>query len=461
MALNTQSIIPTAILTVAACSAPGPAALADCDTPRPPVAIHRAVPSLASVQVLGFKADSDGQTLLLADDYFRAAPGPFSTGCVQFVRRIGAAWVTEQTFIGPQGMSSGAAGLSVAVEGDLAAVISTRENSTLRVFERQVDGQGVASWAVIQTTTVPNGQYININDGRIFVAAAGGTIWQLDRGPSAFAARAIISNFGQSFGFVETLDIDGDTLVVADPGNLVRGLERRGEVRVYRENAGAWTLEAVLPGRPDPVHISDQFGVCVAVDGDTIAVSSAWDPPRAVTGYARIFERTAPGSWTLAAELTHPTAPDSTGTGFGLGLDVRGNLVAVGASKDDFAGPDAGAVYLYQRGATGGWSPAASLTLSDSAAYQVGAHVRLTGTGEVIASAHGLESTGGAVVFDACSVAANPGDREPRCLPGVLGLLAFVEAFFGNDPFADYDRSGAITVQDFFAFVGDWFAGCP
>lgn len=461
MLFKIQSVIATGLLTAATCAAIGPSARADCDTPRPPVVIHRAVPTVGDVRVLGFKADSDGQTILLGDDYFRASGDRGSNGCVQFVRRLGVEWVTETTFIGPLSFGASSAGLSVAVEGDLAAVFSARENATLRVFERQVDGQGVASWAVIQTTTVPSGQYIKINDGRIFVAAAGGTIWQLDRGPSAFAARPIISNFGQSFGFVETLDVDGDTLVVADPGNLVLGLERRGEVRVYRENAGAWTLEAVLPGRPDPVHISDQFGVCVAVDGDIIAVSSAWDPPRAVTGYARIFERTAPGSWTLAAEVTHPTAPDSTGTGFGLGLDVRGNLVAVGASKDDFAGPDAGAVYLYQRGTMGGWSPAASFTLSDSAAYQVGAHVRLAGTGEVIASAHGLDSTGGAVVFDACSVVANPGDREPRCLPGVLGLLAFVEAFFGNDPFADYDRSGTITVQDFFAFLGDWFAGCP
>jgi len=42
----------------------------------------------------------------------------------------------------------------------------------------------------------------------------------------------------------------------------------------------------------------------------------------------------------------------------------------------------------------------------------------------------------------------------------VPDIFAFLSAWFGQQPAADFDANGTIGVPDIFAFLSAWFAGC-
>ena len=42
----------------------------------------------------------------------------------------------------------------------------------------------------------------------------------------------------------------------------------------------------------------------------------------------------------------------------------------------------------------------------------------------------------------------------------VQDIFDFLSAWFGKNTNADFNNSGAVTVQDIFDFLAAWFAGC-
>jgi hypothetical protein len=44
---------------------------------------------------------------------------------------------------------------------------------------------------------------------------------------------------------------------------------------------------------------------------------------------------------------------------------------------------------------------------------------------------------------------------------GVQDLFLFLELFFREDPRADVNELGGISVQDIFDFLAAYFSGCP
>ena len=112
----------------------------------------------------------------------------------------------------------------------------------------------------------------------------------------------------------------------------------------------------------------DKFGYAVAVDGD-IAVIGAYqdDDNGADSGAAYVFTRVE-GVWTQAAKLT--AFDGEAYDNFGISVAVDGDTVVVGAPGNDGAGADPGSVYVFVK-PTGGWATStetAKLTASDGAA---------------------------------------------------------------------------------------------
>ena len=112
----------------------------------------------------------------------------------------------------------------------------------------------------------------------------------------------------------------------------------------------------------------DKFGYAVAVDGD-IAVIGAYqdDDNGADSGSAYVFTRVE-GVWTQAAKLT--AFDGEAYDNFGISVAVDGDTVVVGAPGNDGDGADSGSVYAFVK-PTGGWATStetAKLTASDGAA---------------------------------------------------------------------------------------------
>jgi hypothetical protein len=138
--------------------------------------------------------------------------------------------------------------------------------------------------------------------------------------------------------FGDTVAVSGDTIIVgseeadedfagAPPGTAV----------VFRWNGSTWTEEARLA----PSDGAFRFGWRVAIEGDRAVVTAHTFP-----GAAYVFERQG-AIWTQVARLFSPDQDEYDY--FGSAVALHGDVIAVGASYDDFEAELPGAIYLYRR----------------------------------------------------------------------------------------------------------------
>ncbi len=326
------------------------------------------------------------------------------------------------------------------------------------IFRRVVGEDGRATWSVESLTGAVGPARIRVDQGRLYSRSLLGifewrTTWDGRWGWNTVVWDGVSALDGAANS---NFDVDGDLIVDGVCGLSWGNGGTPGSVKVYRRNGTVWTLDATLPDR-NPVNASYAWGTSVAVDGDTVAVGTGFPGPDQTPHYVRVFRRSSEGVWNLEADLNCPSAGAGAAS-FGQSLALSGDRLVVGMPLADTGGPGSGAVQVFQRdGQT--WRPVASYAIKNSDGANIGWNVALSGD-EIIGSGIGLPGGGGAAVFDACSLPAN-GDHTPRCLPGVTGLLAFLDAYFKDDGFADFNRSGAVSIQDVLDFLGAWIAGCP
>ncbi len=126
-----------------------------------------------------------------------------------------------------------------------------------------------------------------------------------------------------------------------------------GDIELQIDTAGAEypitidpTISELQKLFTDPDAAGDRFGESVAIDGVpgdmTIVVGAVGADGE--QGAAYVF-RNEGSIWAQAAKLLPPTPGDRQ---FGWDVDVRGDVVVVGAPGDDANGPDAGAVYVFE-----------------------------------------------------------------------------------------------------------------
>jgi MYXO-CTERM domain-containing protein len=193
----------------------------------------------------------------------------------------------------------------------------------------------------------------------------------------------------------------------------------------------------------------DWLGRSVAVSGET-AVVGAWrdsgDP--AGLGVAYVYDRVAtdPESWQEVAKLT-PTDSEE-GDDFGYAVGISGDTAVVGAYREDGAGEDRGAVYLFQRDAGGSdsWGQVAKVPGSDSVDFDIfGWSVAIDGSTVAVGAyrnANGGTGRGAVYLY------------EPDA-GGTWGEVAKL----GAADLADQDRFGsAVAVHADTVLVGSMFA---
>ena len=169
------------------------------------------------------------------------------------------------------------------------------------------------------------------------------------------------------FGF--SVAVDGDTVVVGASGYGDNGASS-GSAYVYVRQSAAWSQVAKLTASDGVAR--DDFGLSVAVDGDTVVVGAIGDDDNGSnSGSAYVFTKPAAG-WTTTSTAAKLTASDgAAGDYFGVSVAVYGDTVVVGAGWDDDKGEDSGSAYVFTKPGAG-WTTtssfAAKLTASDGAA---------------------------------------------------------------------------------------------
>lgn len=120
-----------------------------------------------------------------------------------------------------------------------------------------------------------------------------------------------------------------------------------------KDSSGNWNQSAIL--RSSDLQANDKFGMSVAVHDSTIVISANEkdNGPLSNTGAVYIFEKNATGNWIETSVLQMNESTESAN--FGYSLDINGNTIAVGAPIQEIGGVKAGAVYIFKMNSSGDW----------------------------------------------------------------------------------------------------------
>ncbi len=148
-----------------------------------------------------------------------------------------------------------------------------------------------------------------------------------------------------------SLAIDGNLLAVGAKDAYESGVSNVGAVYLFELNSSSSTQVARITTSDGTS--SDRFGYDVEISGNLIVAGAGFDSPasKSNAGSAYVFRRESNGSITELSKLTHedPQYNDY----FGWNVAISGNIVAVGAERDDVVvsgnnKSDAGSVTLFK-----------------------------------------------------------------------------------------------------------------
>lgn len=288
-------------------------------------------------------------------------------GAVYVFRRVDGAWSQEAYVKADNAQGGDAFGESLALFEDTLVVGAPGEDSGTSGVSLEGSGNNAAGGA-----------------GAVYVFTRSGTTWSQEAYVKASNAD-VSDRFGTSVALWE------DTLAVGarnEDGEGDNVVSSAGAAYVFQRVGVTWVQEAYLKAsNPD---VSDDFGVSIALWGDTLAVGADREDSGAVgvnaegeddntatsSGAVYVFERTD-GAWSQAAyvKASNTEATDRFGTSIALTADT----LAIGAEGEDSSatGVDgdetdnslssSGAVYVFTR-VDGTWNQQAYIKASNTGA---------------------------------------------------------------------------------------------
>jgi hypothetical protein len=180
------------------------------------------------------------------------------------------------------------------------------------------------------------------------------------------------SDTGSGDAFGTAVSINGDLAAIGAIGNDGFGPTgtNDGAAYVFRFESGTWKQEAKLAAT-SPEGASN-LGTSVSISGTRVAAGAptAGDNQGAVFIFDRVANPSSPTgfSWPQQAKLTSST--NNALDELGRSVSLAGNLVMAGARGDDSLGANSGAVYVFRKDASG-WTQEAKIKAFDAQAYDV------------------------------------------------------------------------------------------
>ncbi len=305
-----------------------------------------------------------------------------NAGSAYVFTKVSGVWKQVAKLTADDGAANDESGYSVAVDGD-TIVVGTHQNDAdtndndegaAYVFTKPASGWadmtqtakltafgGAAgdefgiSVAVDGNTILVGAHQNDSDDGAAYVFTKPFTGWA----DSSETAKLIASDAAADDEFGISVALDGDTAVIGARQDDDNG-SQSGSAYVFTKVSGVWSQKAKLIASDGAAN--DEFGISVAVDGDTAVIGARQGDTR--NGAAYVFTKVS-GVWSQKAKLT---ADDGAANDeFGISVAVEGDTVVIGAYQDDDHGDLSGSAYVFTRDSSGGWRQRDKLTASDGA----------------------------------------------------------------------------------------------
>ncbi len=331
-----------------------------------------------------------------------------NAGSAYVFTKVSGVWRQLAKLTASDGDTSDEFGYSVAVDGDTivvgahlddhtdgdgdtdddegAAYVFTKpangwadmtQTAKLTAFGAAAGDEFGISVAVDGDTILVGAHQNDSNKGAAYVFTKFGGVWgnaPVSGDHRVETAKLIAADGAANDEFGISVALDGDTAVIGayhddhtDDGNTIGNA---GSAYVFTRVSGVWSQKAKLIASDGAAN--DEFGISVAVNGDTVVVGARQDDTS--DGAAYLFTEVS-GVWKHVAKLT---ADDGVANDeFGISVAVDGDTILVGAYQDDDNGDLSGSAYVFTRDSAGGWRQRDKLTASDGAAsdrygYSVG-----------------------------------------------------------------------------------------
>lgn len=272
-------------------------------------------------------------------------------GAVSVFERTGTSWSETALLTPPTGAGRDSFGSAVATDGEtviVGAPFADRNGDadtgaayiyqdvggwTLSATLSRSDTPGPGDWfgdAVAVDGDVALVAAPRVDGGVVFVYRNVGGTWTEEAQLSA-PEGAPAGLFGTS------VDLHGTRAVVGDSAGA-------GAAFVFDYDGSSWAYTATLTS--DAVEPGDRFGESVAVYGDAVAVGAFRSSPGGVdrAGSLHMFEFDGT-SW--GSETTMVQSDNDAGDRFGIAVDLGASSLVSSASRDDGAGANSGAVYIF------------------------------------------------------------------------------------------------------------------
>jgi hypothetical protein len=225
--------------------------------------------------------------------------------------------------------------------------------------------------------TVVVGAPGNGGSGGAYVYTFNGSSWRFQEKLIPTDADAG-DNFGASVG------VSGDTVVAGAPFDDIGANADQGSAYVFVRSNGSWTQQQKIVAGDGSA--GENFGGAVALSGDTVVAGLAFDAIGAKTfqGSAYVFNRNN-GVWTLQQKLT--ANDGAAGDDFGISVAISGDTIVVGSYLDTVGATlQQGSAYVFTR-ANGVWTQRQRLIANDGAALDFfGVSVAVSGDTIVVGS---------------------------------------------------------------------------
>lgn len=179
-----------------------------------------------------------------------------------------------------------------------------------------------------------------------------------------------------------SLSSDGTIIAIGAPSNTGINGAVSGHVRVFKNISGVWTQ---IGEDIDGEAFGDNFGDSVSLNSNGTIVGIGAPNNDAVngtaSGHVRIYENIS-GTWTqIGVDIEGEAAYDAFGSATSLNSD--GNIIAIGAEKNDGIGPFSGHVRVYEN-IRGVWTQL-GLDIDGEVGDALGASVSLNSNGNIVA----------------------------------------------------------------------------
>ncbi|WP_136482742.1 T9SS type A sorting domain-containing protein [Cognatitamlana onchidii] len=186
---------------------------------------------------------------------------------------------------------------------------------------------------------------------------------------------------GGSSGQSVSLSADGN--IVAIGARLNNGSEERaGHVRVLENVSGIWTQ---IGDDIDGEARLDESGYSIDLspDGNVVAIGAVRNDGNGISsGHTRVFENVS-GIWTQIGEDIDGQARGDL-FGYSVGLSSDGNIVAIGAAQNDDNGSSSGHVRVFEN-VLGSWIQIGNNIPGKGAGDRFGIRLSLASNGNVVA----------------------------------------------------------------------------